>query len=159
MDASKLQNIALFSGLATRAVNGLASVFTLKTAKNSERIITQGQASDGVFLVIDGVVEVMCETKSGALIPIHKIRRGSMFGTLATIDGGMRGAHCVARGNVEYAFMNKVDFMDLIQGKSNLGLGFQVAVIRAIFQDIRRTNEQVAELSSLDLLEDLTPLS
>lgn len=159
MDASKLQNIALFSGLAPRAINGLAGVFTLKTAENGERIITQGQASEGVFLVIDGTVQVMCETKSGALIPIHKIQRGAMFGTLSTIDGGMRGAHCVARGSVEYAFMSKVDFMDLIQINSSLGLGFQVAVIRAIFQDIRRTNEQVAELSSLEPLDDLTPLS
>ena len=82
-----------------------------------------------------------------------------IFGTLSTIDGGVRGAHCVAKGDVEYAYMSKVDFMDLIQAKSSMGLGFQVAVIRAIFQDIRETNEQLAELSSLEPLEDMTPLS
>ena len=159
MDADKLQNIALFSGLAPRALNGLAGVFVSKMAQNGERIITQGQASEGVYLVISGTVEVMRATLSGALIPIHKIPKGSMFGTLSTIDGGMRGAHCVARGSVEYAFMQKVDFMELTQTKSSLGLGFQVAVIRAIFQDIRRTNEQVAELSALEPLEELTPIS
>jgi CRP-like cAMP-binding protein len=159
MDAEKLGQFALFSGLTPRAVNGLASVFVLKKAESGSAIVTQGEASDGVFLVVDGVVEVKRETGSGALIPIHKIQKGSMFGTLSTIDGGMRGAHCVARGNVEYAFMRKTDFMELIQVKSSLGLGFQVAVIRAIFEDIRQTNEQLAELSALEPLEELTPLS
>ena len=121
--------------------------------------MTQGDTSDGVFLVVSGVVEVMRETGNGALIPIHKIEKGSMFGTLSTIDGGMRGAHCLARGDVEYSFMKKADFMELTQAKSSLGLGFQVAVIRAVFEDIRQTNEQLAELSALEPLEELTPLS
>ena len=159
MDAEVLKHMNLFSGLAPRALNGLAGVFSQKTALSGERIITQGESSNGIFLVTKGVVSVMRETRSGALIPIHKIEEGAIFGTLSTIDGGVRGAHCVAKGDVEYAYMSKVDFMDLIQAKSSMGLGFQVAVIRAIFQDIRETNEQLAELSSLEPLEDMTPLS
>ena len=159
MDAEVLGHMNLFSGLTPRAINGLAGVFTQKKASSGERIITQGESSNGIFLVIKGSVSVMRETKNGALVPIHNIDEGAIFGTLSTIDGGLRGAHCVAKGDVEYAFMNKVDFMELIQAKSSMGLGFQVAVIRAIFQDIRETNEQLAELSTLEPLEDMTPLS
>ena len=159
MDAEVLGRMNLFSGLDPRALNGLAGVFEQKTALSGERVITQGELSNGIFLIVKGTVSVMRETKSGALVPIHKIEEGAIFGTLSTIDGGMRGAHCVAKGDVEYAFMSKVDFMDLIQAKSSMGLGFQVAVIRAIFQDIRETNEQLAELSALEPLEDMTPLS
>lgn len=159
MDAEVLGRMNLFSGLDPRALNGLAGVFEQKTALNGERVIKQGELSNGIFLIVKGSVSVMRETKSGALVPIHKIEEGAIFGTLSTIDGGMRGAHCVAKGDVEYAFMSKVDFMELIQAKSSMGLGFQVAVIRAIFQDIRETNEQLAELSALEPLEDMTPLS
>ena len=159
MDAEVLGRMNLFSGLDPRALNGLAGVFEQKTALNGERVITQGELSNGIFLIVKGSVSVMREIKSGALVPIHKIEEGAIFGTLSTIDGGMRGAHCVAKGDVEYAFMSKVDFMELIQAKSSMGLGFQVAVIRAIFQDIRETNEQLAELSALEPLEDMTPLS
>mgnify|MGYP001427832967 CR=1 FL=1 len=159
MDAEVLGHMNLFSGLAPRALNGLAGVFAHKTALSGEQIITQGELSKGIFLVIKGAVSVMRETKNGALVPIHKIEEGAIFGTLSTIDGGVRGAHCVAKGDVEYAFMSKVDFMELIQAKSSMGLGFQVAVIRAIFQDIRETNEQLAELSALEPLDDMTPLS
>ncbi|MAA79109.1 MAG: hypothetical protein CL916_07590 [Deltaproteobacteria bacterium] len=159
MDAEVLGYMNLFSGLSPRAINGLAGVFTQKTALSGERIITQGELSNGIFLVIKGAVSVIRETKNGALVPIHTIDEGAIFGTLSTIDGGVRGAHCVAKGDVEYALMSKVDFMELIQAKSSMGLGFQVAVIRAIFQDIRETNEQLADLSSLEPLEDMTPLS
>ena len=159
MDAEVLGHMNLFSGLAPRAINGLAGVFTQKTALSGARIITQGEPSDGIFLITQGSVSVMREAKNGALVPIHNISEGAIFGTLSTIDGGLRGAHCVAKGDVEYAFMSKVDFMDLIQAESSMGLGFQVAVIRAIFQDIRETNEQLAALSALEPLEDLTPLS
>lgn len=159
MDAEVLGHMNLFSGLAPRAINGLAGVFTRKTALSGERIITQGESSNGIFLVIQGSVSVIREAKNGALVPIHRISEGAIFGTLSTLDGGLRGAHCVANGDVEYAFMGKVDFMELIRAKSSMGLGFQVAVIRTIFQDIRETNEQLAELSALEPLEDLTPLS
>ena len=159
MDAEVLGQMNLFSGLTPRALNGLAGVFSQRTALSGEKVITQGELSNGIFLVIKGSVSVMRETKNGALVPIHKIEEGAIFGTLSTIDGGTRGAHCVAKGDVEYAFMSKVDFMELIQAKSSMGLGFRVAVIRAIFQDIRQTNEQLAELSALEPLEDMTPLS
>ena len=159
MDAAVLGKMNLFSGLAPRAINGLAGVFTQKTAPSGEKIISQGELSNGVFLVLSGSIAVMRETKGGALVPIQQINEGAIFGTLSTIDGGYRGAHCVAKGEVEYAFMTKNDFMDLIQAKSSMGLGFQVAVIRTIFQDIRETNEQLAELSALEPLQEMTPLS
>ena len=158
MDTQTLQQFEIFSGLSPRALNGLAGSFTYKKAEHNEKIVVQGSISDGVFLVLSGKVAIMREAKNGTLVPIHQIEQGALFGTLATLDGGPRGAHCVAKGEVEYAFLNKVDFLELVRSKSAMGMGFQVAVIRAIFHDIRRTNEQLAELSSLDPIEDITPL-
>ena len=159
MDAGTLREFEVFRDLSDRALNGLTGVFSLKKAEVGEKIITQGTASTGVYLMVSGVVEVIRETKSGALIPIHKIKPGVMFGSLSTIDGGFRGAHCIAKESVEYAFMKKNDFIDLIEGNSPLAMSFQVAVIRAIFKDVRDTNAQFAELSALEPLEDMTPLS
>ena len=159
MDIETLQTFTLFSGLSPRALNGLTGIFTHKKAQNGEKIINQNSLSDGVYLLLKGSVRILRETKTGALVPIHEVQPGGLFGTLSTLDGGNRGAHCVARGDIEYGFLKKDDFMELIRSKSALGLGFQVAVIRAVFRDIRRTNEQLAELSSLEPIEDLTPLS
>jgi len=159
MDAETLGNFDIFSGLSQRALNGLTGVFQLRTAEKGEQIITQGDISTGVFLIMSGIIEVIRETRSGSRIPIHKIEPGVMFGTLSTIDGGKRGAHCIAQEKVEYAFMQKNDFLDLIEGESPMAMSFQVAVIRAIFKDLRDTNAQLAELSSLEPLDDMTPLS
>ena len=159
MDAETLGKFEIFSGLSNRALNGLTGVFSLRMAEKGEKIITQGDISTGVYLMMRGVVEVIRETRSGSLVPIHKIEPGVMFGTLSTIDGGKRGAHCIAKEQVEYAFMKKNDFIDLIEGDSPVAMSFQVAVIRAIFKDVRDTNTQLAELSVLEPIEDMTPLS
>ena len=79
MDAEVLGQMNLFSGLTPRAINGLAGVFTQKTALSGERIITQGESSEGIFLVITGTVSVMREAKNGALVPIHRIDEGAIF--------------------------------------------------------------------------------
>ena len=159
MDTQTLQKFDIFSGLSPRALNGLAGIFVCSKVPDGSRIIVQNDFSDGVYLLLKGKVAILRETKVGALVPIYEISEGGFFGTISTLDGGLRGAHCIARGEVECGFLQKNDFIELTRSTSSLGLGFQVAVIRAIFSDIRRTNEQLAELSSLEPIEDLTPIS
>ena len=159
MDTKTLRTFEIFKGFPPRELNALAGIFVQHSVTKGEKIITQGDKSDGVYLLIKGTINVKRETKSGALVPICSIKPGAIFGTLATIDGQTRGAHCVAKDDVEYGFLKTVDFLDLISGNSALALGFQIVIIRSIFSDIRATNEQLAEYSSLAPIEELTPLS
>ena len=159
MDTKTLRQFELFKGFPPRELNALAGIFSNKKLADGESIITQGEKSEGVYILLKGIISVKRETRSGALVPICKIEPGSLFGTLSTIDGGTRGAHCVAKGDVEYGFLQTVDFLDLISGNSAMALGFQVVIIRSIFRDIRFTNEQLAEYSSLAPIDELTPIS
>ncbi|MEC7986059.1 MAG: cyclic nucleotide-binding domain-containing protein [Myxococcota bacterium] len=159
MDTKTLRQFELFKGFPPRELNALAGIFSTHSVSAGEKIITQGDKSEGVYLLLSGIISVKRETRSGALVPICNIEPGSLFGTLSTIDGGTRGAHCIAKEDVEYGFLQTVDFLDLIAGNSAMALGFQVVVIRSIFHDIRFTNEQLAEFSSLAPIDELTPIS
>mgnify|MGYP003335762495 CR=1 FL=1 len=77
---------------------------------------------------------------------------------MSTIDKGVRGAQCTAKTPVRTAFLNASDFEELMAGTSSLSLGFQVAILRSVFSDIRKTNEQLSELSSLEPYFGLNPI-
>jgi CRP/FNR family cyclic AMP-dependent transcriptional regulator len=154
MDAQHLEQIDLFSKLSTRAKNALAGLLVLKNYEPGQTIVRQGTASDGIFVLLSGEVQIVRVTESGSQVVLNQMTSG-IFGTLSTIDGGTRGADCVAKTSVQAAFLKRPDFIELIQGSSTMALGFQVAIIRSMFSDIRKTNDELATLSSLTPIEEI----
>ena len=154
MNIEPLKELALFDKFPKRALNALAGVMQLQDWKSGEVILQQGSASDGVYLILDGRVQVELKTSTGATVVVNQLMKGDLFGALSTLDGGSRGATCVAKSPVSGAFLNRSDFLELMEGVSPLALGFQVVIVRSIFSDIRRTNELYAEFSALENLAD-----
>ena len=155
MDVKYLEDVDLFSKLSTRAKNALAGLLVLKNWDIGQTIVRQGTASDGIFILLQGEVQVVRVTESGSQVVLNQMTAGGIFGTLSTLDGGTRGADCVAKTDVQAAFMKGPDFIELIQGSSTMALGFQVAIIRSMFSDIRKTNDELATLSSLTPIEEI----
>ena len=149
MDVSPLKELRLFDRLPPRALNALAGVMSERSWKAGEVVIVQGSISDGVYILLEGQILVTRTAQTGETVKLNTLQVGSVFGTLSTMDGGSRGANCIAKTDVRVSFLSRADFLELMQGASPLSLGFQVVVARSIFADIRRTNEELAELSSL----------
>ena len=158
MDVNHLSRLEIFDKLHPQARNGLASLLQERKWKKGAMVIRQGMPSNGVFVILAGSIQITRVTEGGAHVILNTIKSGQMFGTLSSLDGGPRGADCIAKTDVHAAFLPRQEFVNLMKGKSMLALGFQVAVIRSIFSDIRRTNEQLAELSALEPLEDIALL-
>jgi CRP/FNR family transcriptional regulator len=159
MDVTPFTDLRLFEKLPQRALNALAGIMTERNWKANETVITQGTHSDGVYILLDGQIKVTRITNSGASVILNTFQPGAVFGTLSSMDGGLRGANCVSQTDVKIAFLARADFLELMSGSSPLSLGFQVVVVRSIFADIRRTNDELAELSSLlpinaEMMED-----
>ena len=97
MDVSPLKKLRLFDRLPARALNALAGVMTERNWRAGENIILQGSNSDGVYILLKGEVLVTRKTKTGENITLNTLQSGSVFGTLSTMDGGLRGANCIAK--------------------------------------------------------------
>ena len=158
MDIELLKGIRIFSKLDDRSLRALGGVLQLQRYEDSDVIIHQGSISDGIYIILDGSIRVSHRTSTGAIIVLNTLENGSVFGTLSTIDSGVRGAKCMAVGATQVAYMTKVDFLELMDSTSAFALSFQVAILRSIFFDIRRTNDQLAELASLDPCRELISL-
>ena len=144
-----LKTIRLFDGLDDRALNALSAIMTLKKYTIGQAIIQQNSQPDGIYILLSGEVQIKVKTSTGAIVVIDTISKGAVFGTLSAMDRKLRGATCAAKADVQVGFISLSDFQDLMQGSSPLALGFQIALLRSIFHEIRKTNLQLSELSSL----------
>lgn len=150
----QLGQIPIFRNLDDRAISALCGVMSERHWRFQEKIIEQGAYSDGIHILIEGQIEIVHAIEAGALIRLAKIKAGDMFGLLSCIDGGLRGASCIALNPCRTLFLQRTDFLELMEGTSPLALGFQMAALRSVYYDIRRTNALLSELRSLDPLPD-----
>ena len=147
-----LKRLSLFNSLDDRGLNALSAIIRLEEYQAGEVIIQQGSPSNGVYLILEGTVKVSRKTPAQAIVVLDTIDAGTVFGTLAAIDRKMRGASCIAQTEVVVGRIAMLDFQDLMYGSSALALGFQIVILRSIFHELRKTNEQLSELSALPLL-------
>jgi CRP/FNR family cyclic AMP-dependent transcriptional regulator len=65
------------------------------TFRTRDRIFSQGDRSDGAFLVLAGSVDISAE-EDGRSYPLAEIGPGSMFGEMGLLDDAPRSATAVA---------------------------------------------------------------
>jgi CRP-like cAMP-binding protein len=152
MLSEQLGQIPIFRNLDERALSALCGVMSERHWRFQEKIIEQGAYSDGIHILLEGRVEIVHAIEAGALIRLATLNDGDMFGLLSCIDGGLRGASCIALTACRTLFLQRTDFLELMEGTSPLALGFQMAALRAVYYDIRRTNALLSELRSLNPL-------
>lgn len=149
MDATRLAGVPMFASLGARARDAVASMMTERSYPDGAALLVQGERRGGVFVVLEGAIRVERTLPSGGTVDLVTLGPGALFGTLAVLDGGARAASCIARGPVRCGVLPRAAFMDLMDGRTPVALGFQHAVICDLFKDIRATNRRLVELAAL----------
>ena len=144
-----LKNLSIFNALDERGINALSAIIQVEQYTKGQSIIEQGSSPNGIYILLRGAVKVSIETEPGAIVVLNHLKEGDVFGTLSAIDRKLRGASCIATGPAVAGRIAMLDFQDLMYGSSALALGFQIVVLRSIFHELRITNAQLSELSSL----------
>ncbi|HXJ36942.1 MAG TPA: cyclic nucleotide-binding domain-containing protein [Candidatus Eisenbacteria bacterium] len=90
-----LRSLDLFERLTTQQLADLAAAVEKVTFPAGAPIVTEGDLTDGLYVIVEGDVLV---TKAG--IPIRTLKPGEFFGEMAILDGEMRAASATAVGTV-----------------------------------------------------------
>ena len=85
-----------------------------RTFKDGQTIYEEGARSDGVFLVLDGRVDLW-RTKEGAFHFLGSIDKGNLFGEAGVIMDKPRSVTARANGPVQVLFMDSKDFMKSVR--------------------------------------------
>ena len=85
----------LFHGLDADRRGALITRFQSRMATPGEVIITEGALSPGLFIILDGLVEVTV-ARGGDARPVGTLREGDIFGEISLVQNRPATAACVA---------------------------------------------------------------
>ena len=97
LDAQKLvKTVPLFSPLTSTELEKIAEECFFHDYGSQERIVTQGQRGDTMYIISTGSVAVSIGTPNAQTPPLATLNAGDFFGEMALLTGEPRAAHVTA---------------------------------------------------------------
>ena len=94
-----LRHVPLFGGLSAKELKLLAFTGSVLKFDAGEDLMRQGERADSAFVILDGEVEVLVETRNGQ-VPVAVQGKNAMLGEMGIICDAPRSATVRAKGPV-----------------------------------------------------------
>lgn len=109
------------------------------------RLVRQGEASRGAFLVRSGRVAAQVAVPGGGMLGVAELGEGDVFGEMALIERGVCSATVVALTDVEALFIEREEFRAMVASRDPAALATQRAITQALAAKLRALNAKVRE--------------
>lgn len=142
-----VKDFDLFRGFDEGTLKELSACMSERSVARGEKVVSQGDEGDEIFLVRRGSVRIMLPLDGGKRHHLATIGRGDFFGEISFLDRGVRSADVEAKVPTDLFVLSRARFNE--QSKSNVTLGVKVfaRMASAIAERLRHTD---AELQSLE---------
>lgn len=107
------------------------------------RLVRQGEASRGAFLIRTGNAEASVALPGGGTLAVAQFGPDDMFGEMALIERGIVTATVVARSNVDGWFIGRDDFRALVASRDRSALGVQCTITGVLASRLRALNDKI----------------
>jgi CRP-like cAMP-binding protein len=106
----------VFEGVPPDARMALASRFHLKTFKQGEEVVKEGESGDSFYLIRSGTVRVSTRgmDAGGQAVELGIMREGEFFGEVALLTSKPRTATVVAASQLELMELSRNDFNEIV---------------------------------------------
>lgn len=128
-----------------------AQVLVIGQVRNfpAEQVIfREGEAGDGLYIVIDGSVRISKHTASGEEA-LAVLEPNAFFGEMALVDFSPRAADAVANVPTETFFIPLQDLRALIAANHGIALKVLYALCEVLTQRLRDTNDRYMTVFTL----------
>ncbi|PWR19845.1 Crp/Fnr family transcriptional regulator [Zavarzinia compransoris] len=142
---SQLAKISLLQGLPEAVLTDLARVARWHRFEEGEIIFDRQSDCRGVYLVIEGEVDVVNFSSQGREIAYARVKTGDFFGELSAIDGQPRSANIVAQSDCRIAELSRETFYELLRQQNQVSF----RVLEKMVHIIRTADERIMDLATL----------
>lgn len=110
-----LKALPMFADLALDDMKALYRVCTLETYEAGAHLIQVGQPGRGLFLIVEGQVEVFAGADPGARL-LNTLGVGGYLGEISLVQDGPTSARVTARSKVKVLFISREAFHQYVFG-------------------------------------------
>ena len=113
---------------------------TTKNFQPDDYIFKEGETGGYAYLLEEGSVEIVKLTPKGLSVLVT-LQKGTLFGEMAIIEGGLRSAGAKAVTSVSVKEIDSSDFLAYIQGKPQVALN----LLKRMSFNLRETNKKLTD--------------
>ncbi len=141
--AELIANTDLFRGLDEDGITKVAQEMREVTFAPGQLIFTRGDEGGDVYLVKSGRVRLSVLTAEGRELSFAHAEKGSIFGEIAMIDGGVRTADATAATKVQAYTLSRAAFQRVSESDTSISH----ALLSFLCQRIREADLQLEAIA------------
>lgn len=141
IDAVFLTQSPLFRNLDETERAQILIIGQRRSCKKGEILFREGDAGDGLFIVVQGSVRISKQSASGEEA-LAVLEPPAFFGEMALIDFAARAADAIANEDTELFFLPLQELRSLIEAQHRIALKILYALCEVLAQRLRETNER-----------------
>ena len=124
----------------------IAAVATVRTFPKRAIIVTEGDETDSLYVVLSGKARVYVADEKGREVQLNQLGPGEYFGEV-TLDGGPRSASVMAVEDTRCAIVKRGEFTPFLEAHPELALH----IVRKLAHRVRERTENVRSLALMDV--------
>ena len=143
----ELKDFELFRKFDEKTLKGLAACVTEMSVPQGQKVVSQGDPGDKIYLVRRGSVRILLPLKGSTQYHLATIGQGDFFGELSFIDGSIRSADVEAKVQTDLYVLSRSRLNEQSHADPVFGVQVFARLAQAVGKRLRHTD---AELQGLE---------
>src|SRR5207245_8562998 len=140
-----LKAVPLFASFPEDQARMLTTMVTRRSAPRNTTIMSSGDATDSLYIVLSGRLKVMMSDSEGKEVILSILGPGEFFGEMGLIDDSPRSASVVAMESCELLSVTKRDFKKCLAENFEMSM----AVMRGLVRRLREADRKLGRRALL----------
>lgn len=146
-EAAKVVRTILGRGLTPQQTEQIVNAMVPTTVTSGNTVFREEERGQGLFVLLDGTVEVVKESGPGGPVIIASVEAPSVLGEMSLITDRPHSATVRARTNCEFRLLTRSQFDRLLQAENLAAYKVVATLADVIAWRLNRMDEKFVELS------------
>ena len=142
-----LKAVPLFASFPEEQLRMLTTMVARRSATRNTTIMSSGDATDSLYIVLSGRLKVMMSDSEGKEVILSILGPGEFFGEMGLIDDEPRSASVITIEPCELLSIQKRDFKRCLAENFEMAM----AVMRGLVRRLREADRKIGSLALLDV--------
>lgn len=139
--------IGVFQRLPSSARRILAARARTRTLDDGHILFREGDPVDGLYVILDGQVQIRITGEDGRPMSVAHRRRGETVGEMAILDGKPRSADAVVAEPSRLLFLDRSAFVECVSSHPDVAM----ALISCLAERLRQATQDLGRRNTADV--------